>query len=183
MNESVSDRQSEIGNPKSKIADPPSRVGIGYDIHRLVAGRKLILGGVEIAFEKGLSGHSDADVLIHAVMDALLGAAALGDIGQHFPPGDARYKDISSLLLLSHVAAFLQERGYAVGNVDATIVAERPKMAPHIPEMRQRIAETLDIGVEQVGVKATTNEGLGALGRGEGIAAWAVAVLVRTSAI
>lgn len=153
------------------------RVGIGYDIHRLAAGRRLVLGGVEIAFERGLDGHSDADVLLHAIMDALLGAAGLGDIGQHFPPGDPTYKNASSLALLGQVAAFLTGVGYAVGNVDATVVAERPHLAPHIPEMRHRIASALAIPEESVGVKATTNEGLGPLGASEGIAAWAVALI------
>ncbi len=154
------------------------RVGNGYDVHPLLPGRRLVLGGVDIPFDRGLGGWSDADVLTHAIIDALLGAAALGDIGQHFPPGDMRYKDISSLLLLEHVAALLREHGYTVGNVDATLVAEQPKMAPHIPQMRRRLADTLGIAQEQVSVKATTNEGLGALGAGEGIAAWAVALLI-----
>ena len=153
------------------------RVGIGYDIHRLAASRRLLLGGVEIPFDRGLDGHSDADVLLHAIMDALLGAAGLGDIGEHFPPGDPHYKDASSLALLARVADFLAGMGYAVGNVDATVVAERPRLAPHIPEMRRRIARTLNIHEENVGVKATTNEGLGPLGAGQGIAAWAVALI------
>jgi len=154
------------------------RAGIGYDIHRLVPGRRLVLGGVTIPFERGLDGHSDADVLLHAVMDALLGAAALGDIGQHFPPGDPQYRDISSLVLLGRVAALLAERSYMVGNIDATIVAEQPQLAPYIPEMRQRIAETLGISPERVSVKATTNERMGALGAGEGIAAWAIVTIL-----
>ena len=153
------------------------RVGIGYDIHRLAAGRRLFLGGVEIPFARGLQGHSDADVLLHAIMDALLGAAGLGDIGQHFPPGDPRYKDASSLALLGRVAAFLATMGYAVGNVDATVVAEHPRLSPFIPEMRHRIAAALSIPEESVGVKATTNEGLGPLGANEGIASWAVALI------
>lgn len=158
------------------------RVGVGYDIHRLAPGRRLVLGGVEIPFDRGLDGHSDADVLLHAVMDALLGAAGLGDIGHHFPPGDPRYKDISSLVLLGKVASLLRGHCYQVGNLDATVVAEQPKLATHIPEMRRRMAEVLDIGPEQVGIKATTNEGLGALGASQGIAAWAVALIVPTSA-
>ena len=157
------------------------RVGIGYDIHRLAAGRRLVLGGVEIPFDRGIDGHSDADALLHAIMDALLGAAGLGDIGQHFPPGDPLYKDASSLALLARVAAFLSSVGYTVGNVDATVVAERPRLAPHIPEMRRRIASTLAIPEESVGVKATTNEGLGPLGANEGIAAWAVALIAPVS--
>ena len=154
------------------------RIGIGYDIHRFQEGRRLLLGGVEIEGEQGLGGHSDADVLLHAIMDALLGAAGLGDIGQHFPPGDPRYKDASSLALLGRVAAFLATMGYAVGNVDATVVAEHPRLSPFIPEMRHRIAAALSIPEESVGVKATTNEGLGDVGRGEAIAALAVALLV-----
>jgi 2-C-methyl-D-erythritol 2,4-cyclodiphosphate synthase len=157
-----------------------ARVGIGYDIHRLVFGRPLILGGTEIPFERGLDGHSDADALLHAIMDALLGAAGLGDIGQHFPSGDPRYKNVSSLLLLGQVIALLHGLGFGIGNVDATVVAERPRLAPYIPQMRRRIAETLGIPQERVGVKATTNEGLGPLGAGEGIAAWAVALIVPT---
>lgn len=154
------------------------RVGIGYDVHRLVEGRKLILGGVEIEHEVGLLGHSDADVLLHAISDALLGAAALGDIGKHFPDKDPQYKGISSLILLSHVGRLLTEHGYAVGNIDATIVAQAPKLAPHIDKMRVNIADALGIEVGQVGVKATTTEGLGFAGTKEGMASYAVALLV-----
>ena len=140
------------------------RIGTGYDVHKLVEGRKLIMGGVEIPYEKGLLGHSDADVLIHAVMDALLGAAALGDIGKHFPDSDPAYKGISSVLLMEHVAGLLKENGYKVGNIDATIIAQRPKMAAHIPQMRQNMANALEISVDQINVKATTEEGLGFTG-------------------
>jgi 2-C-methyl-D-erythritol 4-phosphate cytidylyltransferase/2-C-methyl-D-erythritol 2,4-cyclodiphosphate synthase len=141
-----------------------------------------MLGGVEVPFEQGLEGHSDADVLLHASMDALLGAAALGDIGQHFPPGDPRYKDAASLGLLGHVRDLLATRGYRVGNLDATVVAQAPRLAPFVTEMRQRIAETLRIDVGAVSVKATTTEGLGFAGRGEGIAAYAIALLVESAA-
>ena len=158
------------------------RVGIGYDVHRLVEGRKLILGGVEIEHEVGLLGHSDADVLLHAISDALLGAAALGDIGKHFPDKDPQYKGISSLILLSHVGRLLTEHGYAVGNIDATIVAQAPKLAPHIDKMRVNIADALGIEVGQVGVKATTTEGLGFAGTKEGMASYAVALLVEKDA-
>ena len=144
------------------------RIGMGYDVHRLTEGRKLILGGVEISFEKGLLGHSDADVLLHAIMDALLGAAAMGDIGKHFPDTDPQYKGISSLRLLEHVGALLEEQGYLIENIDATIIAQRPKMRPHIDQMRQNIAEALKIDTDQVNVKATTEEGLGFTGTGEG---------------
>jgi 2-C-methyl-D-erythritol 2,4-cyclodiphosphate synthase len=154
------------------------RVGVGYDIHRLAEGRRLVLGGVEIPHDRGLDGHSDADVLLHAVMDALLGAAGLGDIGHHFPPGDPDYSDISSLVLLERVTSLVRQLGYTIGNVDATVVAEQPKLAPHLSLMRQRMAEALGIAGEQVGIKATTNEGLGALGASQGIAAWAVALIV-----
>ncbi|MDE7068128.1 MAG: 2-C-methyl-D-erythritol 2,4-cyclodiphosphate synthase, partial [Schaedlerella arabinosiphila] len=144
------------------------RVGMGYDVHRLTEGRDLILGGVKIPYEKGLLGHSDADVLIHAVMDALLGAAALGDIGRHFPDTDPMYKGISSIRLLEHVGRLLEEERYLVENIDATIIAQRPKMLPHIESMRKNIAETLGISVDQVNIKATTEEGLGFTGTGEG---------------
>ena len=157
------------------------RVGIGYDVHRLVEGRKLLLGGVEIEHEVGLLGHSDADVLLHAISDALLGAAALGDIGKHFPDKDPQYKGISSIILLSHVGRLLTEHGYAVGNIDATIVAQAPKLAPHIDKMRVNIADALGIEVGQVGVKATTTEGLGFAGTKEGMASYAVALLVNKS--
>lgn len=154
------------------------RVGMGYDVHRLTEGRKLILGGVEIPWEKGLLGHSDADVLVHAVMDALLGAAALGDIGKHFPDTDPAYKGISSILLLRHVTKLLKKNGYAIGNVDATIIAQKPKMAPHILKMRENMAEAMGISVDCLNVKATTEEGLGFTGREEGIAAQAICLLV-----
>ena len=153
------------------------RIGHGYDVHRLTEGRRLILGGVEIPFEKGLLGHSDADVLAHAVMDALLGAAALGDIGKLFPDSDPAYAGADSLVLLRRVAEVLAEHGYGIGNVDATVLAQRPKLAPHIPEMRERLAAAMGIGPGQVSVKATTEEGLGFTGTGEGIAAHAVALI------
>lgn len=153
------------------------RVGQGYDVHRLLPGRRLILGGVEISYDLGLLGHSDADVLLHAVMDALLGAVALGDIGRHFPDTDAHYLGADSLVLLGHVGKLLAERGYVVVNIDATIIAQRPKLAKYIGEMRKNIADTLGIGEEQVNVKATTEEGLGFTGAGEGIAAQAVCLI------
>ena len=153
------------------------RIGMGYDVHRLTEGRDLILGGVKIEWEKGLLGHSDADVLIHAVMDALLGAAALGDIGKHFPDTDPAYKVISSILLLKHVANLLKENGYTVGNIDATIIAQKPKMAPHIPKMRENMADAMGIPADRLNIKATTEEGLGFTGRGEGIASQAVCLL------
>ncbi len=153
------------------------RVGQGYDVHTLVEGRKLILGGVEIPHETGLLGHSDADVLTHAVMDALLGAAALGDIGRHFPDTDPRYQDISSLALLKEVRALLEKAHFSVGNIDATIVAQRPKMAPYIDAMGKNLADTLGIAPSQVNVKATTEEHLGFTGREEGMAAFAVCTL------
>ncbi len=150
------------------------RIGNGYDVHRLVEGRRLVLGGVEVAYEKGLLGHSDADVLLHAVCDALLGAAALGDIGRHFPDTSPQYKGISSLTLLAEVHRLLRQTGFLVNNIDATIVAEWPKMAPHIPSMVANIAAAVDIERTAVNVKATTTEGLGFAGKGEGIAAYAV---------
>ena len=153
------------------------RVGMGYDVHRLAEGRDLILGGVQIPWEKGLLGHSDADVLIHAIMDALLGAAALGDIGRHFPDTDPAYEGISSVMLLKHVAELLQENGYGITNIDATIIAQKPKMAPHIPQMRENIADALGIGLPALNIKATTEEGLGFTGRGEGIASQAICLL------
>lgn len=153
------------------------RVGIGYDVHRLTEDRELILGGVAIPYEKGLLGHSDADVLLHAIMDALLGAAALGDIGEHFPDSDPAYKGISSLKLLEKVGALLNEKCYLIENIDATIIAQAPKMRPYIKAMRENIADTLGIAFEQVNVKATTEEGLGFTGRGEGISAQAVCML------
>ena len=150
------------------------RVGMGYDVHRLTAGRKLILGGVEIPYGKGLLGHSDADVLVHAVMDALLGAAALWDIGKHFPDTDPEYEGVSSIRLLEHVGRLLDEKGYVIENIDATIVAQRPKMRPYIEQMRENIATALRIETDQVNVKATTEEGLGFTGTGEGISSQAV---------
>ncbi len=153
------------------------RVGVGYDVHRLAADRPLIIGGVDIAFEQGLDGHSDADVLTHAIMDALLGAAGLGDIGQHFPDSDDRYKGISSIKLLSEVKRKLSDRGYKVNNVDAVVVAQAPKMAPHISTMRENLARVLNIHCSAVNVKATTTEHLGFAGRGEGIAAYAVCTI------
>jgi len=153
------------------------RVGIGYDIHSLTPGRRLVLGGIEVPFAKGLSGWSDADVLTHAIIDALLGAAALGDIGSHFPPGDPQYKDISSLILLERVRNELTENGWQVNNVDATIVAEKPKLRDFIDQMRQQVSQTLDINISQVSVKASTSDQLGSIGRGEGIAVYAIAIL------
>ena len=153
------------------------RIGHGYDVHRLVEGRKLILGGVEIEYDHGLLGHSDADVLTHAVMDALLGAAGLWDIGHAFPDTDPAYKGISSLLLLERVVEMLKEKGYRVGNVDATVLAQRPRLAPHIPEMRRNLAAVMGVSADRVNVKATTEEGLGFTGTGAGMAAHAVALL------
>ena len=153
------------------------RIGSGYDVHRLVEDRKLIIGGVEIPHYMGLLGHSDADVLLHAIMDALLGAAALGDIGKHFPDSDERYKGISSMLLLEKVGALLEENNYVIENIDSTIIAQKPKMAPHIQTMRENIAKALLIDVSLVNVKATTEEGLGFTGTEQGIAATAVALL------
>lgn len=154
------------------------RIGTGYDVHRLQEGLPLWIGGVRIEHTHGLLGHSDADVLLHAICDALLGAAALGDIGKHFPDTDPAYKGINSLKLLAHVGTLLKEHGYSVGNIDSTVVAQRPKMAPHIHQMRQNIADTLGISVDQISVKATTTERLGFEGREEGISAQAVALLV-----
>lgn len=153
------------------------RVGQGFDVHALVPGRKLIIGGVDIPYAKGLQGHSDADVLLHALCDALLGAAAMGDIGGHFPDTDARYKDADSRKLLREVSAKVQEAGYRVVNLDATIIAQAPKMAPHIPAMVNNIAADLGLSRGQVNIKATTTEGLGYTGRGEGIAASVIALL------
>ena len=155
------------------------RVGHGYDVHRLVAGRALILGGVTVPFDRGLLGHSDADVLAHAVMDALLGAAALGDIGKLFPDSDAAYAGADSIALLERVTALLREHGWQVGNVDATVVAQTPKLAPYIPDMRRRLAEAMGLDVDCVSVKATTEERLGFTGSGEGMAAHAIALLER----
>ncbi len=151
---------------------------MGYDVHRLVEGRALILGGVEIPYEKGLLGHSDADVLLHAIMDGLLGAAALGDIGKHFPDTDPAYKGISSIKLLEEVGKLLEEENYVIGNIDATIIAQRPKMAPHIADMRKNVAEALKISVNQINIKATTEEGLGFTGTGEGISSQAICALL-----
>jgi 2-C-methyl-D-erythritol 2,4-cyclodiphosphate synthase len=153
------------------------RIGTGYDVHRLSAGRKLMVGGVHIPFKKGLLGHSDADVLLHAICDALLGAAGLGDIGRHFPDSAPKYKGISSLMLLEEVCRLLTEAGFQVNNVDATIVAENPKMASHIPEMATNIASAVNVDRSAINVKATTTEGLGFAGQGEGMAAYAVALI------
>ena len=155
------------------------RIGHGYDVHRLAEGRKLILGGVEIPFEKGLLGHSDADVLLHALMDAILGAAALGDIGQHFPDSDERYRGADSLMLLREVARILSEAGYVLVNADCTILAQRPKLSPHSPRMRHNIASALGADKDSISVKATTEEGLGFTGDGSGIAAHAVVLIER----
>ncbi|BDG62128.1 2-C-methyl-D-erythritol 2,4-cyclodiphosphate synthase [Caldinitratiruptor microaerophilus] len=157
------------------------RIGIGYDIHRLVPGRRLVLGGVEIPWRLGLEGHSDADALTHAVIDAVLGAAGLGDIGQLFPDTDPAFAGADSVALLERVVALVRERGWRVGNVDATVLCERPRIAPHREAMRRRLAAALGVAPEDVGIKATTNEGLGAIGAGEGIACYAVALLVRDS--
>ena len=154
-----------------------ARIGTGFDVHALVAGRPLVLGGVTVPFERGLAGHSDADVLLHAIADALLGALALGDIGRHFPDTDPRYRDADSRVLLRHVAGLVANAGYAVGNVDATIVAQAPRLAPHVDAMRANIAGDLGCDVGRVSVKATTTEQLGFTGRSEGIAAMAVALL------
>ena len=153
------------------------RIGMGYDVHRLVEGRDLIMGGVKIPYEKGLLGHSDADVLLHAISDALLGAAALGDIGKHFPDSDPAYKGISSLILLKKVGELLEQESFLIENIDATIIAQAPKMRPHIDTMRENIAAALQLDVRQVNVKATTEEGLGFTGTGEGISAQAICML------
>lgn len=153
------------------------RIGLGYDVHKLVENRDLILGGVNIPYEKGLLGHSDADVLLHAIMDSLLGAAALGDIGKHFPDTDAKYKGASSIELLKQVGLFIEESGYIIGNIDATIIAQKPKMAPHIESMRNNIALALGIDVNQINIKATTEEGLGFTGAGEGISSQSICLL------
>lgn len=151
------------------------RIGMGYDVHRLVENRKLILGGVEIPFEKGLLGHSDADVLLHAIMDSLLGACALGDIGKHFPDTDERFKGISSILLLKETGKLISNKGYSINNIDATIIAQKPKMLPHIETMRSNIAEALNIDIDQINIKATTEEGLGFTGEMLGISAQSIA--------
>ena len=153
------------------------RIGMGYDVHKLVEGRKMIIGGVEIPYEKGLLGHSDADVLLHAIADSLLGALALGDIGKHFPDTDPAYKGISSLLLLEYVGALVKEKGYKVENIDSTVCCQKPKLAPHIENMRKNIALALNISVDSVSVKATTEEKLGFTGREEGVSATAVCLL------
>lgn len=153
------------------------RVGMGYDVHRLTTDRKLIIGGVEISYEKGLLGHSDADVLLHAIIDSLLGAAALGDIGSHFPDNDMSFKDISSLLLLKKSGEIIYNHGYKISNIDATIIAQRPKMSPYIPEMRKNIANELNISLDQISIKATTEEGLGFTGSGDGISAQSICLI------
>jgi len=153
------------------------RIGMGYDVHRLVEGRDLILGGVKIEYEKGLLGHSDADVLLHAIMDALLGAAALGDIGKHFPDTDPQYKGISSIKLLEHVGKLLEENNYFISNIDATVIAQAPKLRPYIDTMNENIAKALNIELNQINVKATTEEGLGFTGTGEGISSQAICML------
>ena len=157
------------------------RIGQGFDVHQLVVGRKCIIGGVDIPFEKGLDGHSDADVLLHAICDALLGAAALGDIGKHFPPTDMRYKGIDSRTLLRHVAALLKTYGYSVGNIDSTVICELPKLSPHTAQMRANIAEDCGVDIDAINVKATTTEKLGFTGRGEGIAAEAVCIIIKNT--
>jgi 2-C-methyl-D-erythritol 2,4-cyclodiphosphate synthase len=156
------------------------RIGMGYDVHKLVEGRRLIIGGVDIPYEKGLLGHSDADVLLHAIMDSLLGAAALGDIGKHFPDTDPQYKGISSIKLLENVGMLIRSKGYKIGNVDATIIAQRPKMAPHIKTMIANIAKALQTEKDQINIKATTEEGLGFTGSGEGISSQSICLLEKT---
>jgi 2-C-methyl-D-erythritol 2,4-cyclodiphosphate synthase len=158
---------------------PHFRMGLGYDVHRLLMGRPLILGGVEIPFQKGLAGHSDADVLSHALGDALLGAAALGDLGRLFPDSDPQYKGISSLQLLERIGLLIHQEGYEIGNVDTTVVAQEPKLATYIPKMQAVLAATLQVSAEQISIKATTTEGLGFTGRGEGVAAYALALLFK----
>ena len=157
------------------------RIGQGYDVHRLVKGRELVLGGVKVPYEKGLLGHSDADVLVHAVMDALLGAAALGDIGQHFPDTDPKYKGISSIELLKHVGGLLDEHHYVIENIDATIICQRPKLAPYREQMAANIADALGLQINQVSIKATTEEGLGFTGSGEGISSQAITLLTEVA--
>ena len=159
-----------------------NRVGLGYDVHRLCPGRPLVLGGVNVPCDSGLAGHSDGDVLVHAIMDALLGAAGLRDIGHYFPNTDPQYKNISSLRLLEQVGKLIQEQGWEVGNIDSSLAAENPQLAPFIDKMKENIGKTLGIDIDSVGIKVTTNEGLGFVGRGEGIVAWAVALLTKTSA-
>ena len=157
------------------------RIGMGYDVHKLVEDRDLILGGVKIPYSLGLLGHSDADVLLHAIMDSLLGAAALGDIGKHFPDSDHRYKGISSIELLKHVGSLLKENNWLIENIDSTIIAQKPKMAPHIENMRKNISEALNINIDQINVKATTEEGLGFTGEGKGISSQSICVLTKKS--
>lgn len=173
----------EFEEREQQESEEVMRIGMGYDVHRLVEGRKCIIGGVEIPYEKGLLGHSDADVLVHAVMDALLGAAALGDIGKHFPDTDPAYEGISSIKLLEHVGALLEENLFLIENIDATIIAQAPKMRPHIDIMRANMAKALGIDISQVNVKATTEEGLGFTGSGEGISAQAICMLASPSEI
>lgn len=173
----VADFQEQLSLTMVERRITKMRIGMGYDVHRLIEGRKLVMGGVEIPYEKGLLGHSDADVLLHAIMDALLGAAALGDIGKHFPDTDPAYKGVSSVKLLEHVGALLEQNLFLIENIDATIIAQAPKMRPHIDAMRENIAQALGITVEQVSVKATTEEGLGFTGTGEGISAQAICLL------
>jgi 2-C-methyl-D-erythritol 2,4-cyclodiphosphate synthase len=170
---------NSLTSPYGNVIPERTRVGFGYDVHRFVQGRKLMLGGVEIPHSMGLEGHSDADVLLHAVADALLGAAALGDIGKHFPTTDPRYKGMASVLLLRHVAEVLGQHRLVIINVDTTVVLDEPSIAAYVDRMRRNIAEVLDIAIEQVSVKATTNEGLGFIGRGEGAAAHAVALVAQ----
>ena len=155
------------------------RVGLGYDVHKLVDNRKLIIGGVDIPYEKGLLGHSDADVLLHAIMDSLLGAAALGDIGRHFPDTSGEFKDISSVYLLKEVKKLLDDQGYTLGNIDATIIAQKPKMAPYIPKMISVIANSLEVDEALINIKATTEEGLGFTGKGEGISSQCICLLIK----
>jgi 2-C-methyl-D-erythritol 4-phosphate cytidylyltransferase/2-C-methyl-D-erythritol 2,4-cyclodiphosphate synthase len=174
--EAFYDKRRDRGDKNSMV-----RLGMGYDVHCLVTGRKLVLGGVEIPYSFGLEGHSDADVLLHAIQDALLGAAGLGDIGRHFPDNDMKYKGISSLLLLKRVEEILGEHGYIVNNVDATVVAEKPKLSPYIQNMNENIAKVLKVHRDRINVKATTTEGLGFAGRKEGIAAYAVATIIKTA--
>ena len=157
------------------------RTGFGYDVHKLVEDRDLILGGVKIPYSLGLLGHSDADVLLHAIMDSLLGAAALGDIGKHFPDSDHRYKGISSIELLKHVGSLLKENNWLIENIDSTIIAQKPKMAPHIENMRKNISEALNINIDQINVKATTEEGLGFTGEGKGISSQSICLLTKKS--
>lgn len=153
------------------------RIGMGYDVHRLTENRKLIIGGVDIPFEKGLLGHSDADVLVHAIMDSILGAAALGDIGKHFPDTDPQYKGVSSMILLQHVGRILEAKGYKIENIDSTIIAQRPKMSPHIASMKIKIAQALKIEADMINIKATTEEGLGFTGNEEGISAQSICLI------